>query len=324
MSPKTCLILAFCVSLTPGCAAVSSIMTVATRATTDIPNHLSERAVYKADLLEERRLDREAVHQARLEELADEREALQISREALLLKRQIQREALIERAKVEKEALEAEAELEVEAARPDYREKLQSELSLNFGQRVRVGQLQVDYKQLQERMKAWEEDHKLRKEDYENRRKAWEEQLKNQRRDRLDQVVNGKEALGSAGAADCARPPKEKLEDKLALEEPPQMTIMPTEIPLMLPVSLDVELDRPSIKQPKVRKFPLQDKCDTVPKENLEDDCDAVSPCPCPKCTPRGRCDDCLLGVPPADASALNIKGDSPIRAIAFEPFFSE
>lgn len=248
-----------------GCAAVDPVV----RAISDVPQHLGERLQLRSELTEQRRLDKVAVHNARLEDMADERDTLALSRALLLERRRIGRETQMAKAEVEKEGLMAEARADVESATPDYKEQLRSQVELNFGQRVRVGQLQVNVDELEKLIKQRKTQQAALKADYDRRDELWRKNL-------ADNGTNGEKA--GLSAVGCARPAKEKLQDKEALEAPPNLALLPTEIPLMLPVSLDVELDNPSIRQARVHRVP------TV-KEGLEECKEALEGCDCVSCT---------------------------------------
>ena len=236
-----CLILA---SFLNGCAALNSVALV--------PQRIGEKWAYRSKIGHEKHLDKAAVHEAKLAELEDERVILKVSRDVLVEKRRADREALM-----------ADARAEIEANRPEYREQLETDLGLKFKQRLNVGQLQVDLKKMEALLNGRKQEQKKLDEDYAIRVKAHRAALAKQR-----SGEGGKENL-VAGSEDCARPLKDKLIDKENLEAPPKLAILPTEIPLMLPVTLNVEMQNPSLRQSNVKrtKVPLTGAC----KEALED-----------------------------------------------------
>lgn len=229
-----------------GCAALNSVAR--------IPQRIGEKWSYRSRISQEKQLDKAAVHEAKLAELEDERVVLKISRDVLVEKRHAEREALL-----------ADARAEIEANRPEFREELETDLGMKFSQRLNVGQLQVDLKKMEALIDERKQEQKKLDEDYAQRLKLHREQLA-----KLRSGENGKENL-VAGSEDCSRPAKEKLIIKENLEAPPKLAILPTEIPLMLPVTLNVELQNPSLRQSNIKrtKVPLLE-C----KEALEDsDC---------------------------------------------------
>lgn len=249
-----------------GCAAVNTTLQSLAR----IPSYLNDKMTYKAALCEQRQLDRQAVHQAKLEDMQDEAESLRLSRELLLEKRRMMRETELKKQAATKEALAEEAKLDLEASTPDYKEQMRSNLGLNFNQRFRVGQLQVNYDELKKKMTEWEDQQKKLQEQYDKNYKSWKENL--------SAGDGGKQAL----AADCSRPAKEKLKENL--QGPPTLKIMPTEIPLMLPVTLDVEINNPTIGETHVSRIPtVKENLQECQKENLEGcGCTDFPPAPVP------------------------------------------
>ncbi|QDU11815.1 hypothetical protein [Gimesia aquarii] len=250
-----CLILA---SILNGCAAVNSIAL--------IPQRIGEKWTYRSKIAREKQLDKAAVHEAKLADLEDERVVLKISRDVLVEKRRAEREALM-----------ADARAEIEASRPEFREQLETDLGLKFNQRLNVGQLQVDLKKMEALLDDRKQEQKKLDEDYAKRLKL--------HRENLAKLRSGKQNLES-GSEDCARPLKDKLIDKENLEAPPKLAILPTEIPLMLPVTLNVELQNPSLRQSNIKRT-------TVPllecKEALEDECCKGCLDGCTQCLPTTK-----------------------------------
>lgn len=259
-----------------GCAAVGTTI----QAIADVPNYLVKKTEVQAEICEQKRLDHISVKEMELHEIQDEAEALRLSREILLAKRELERETERQILLAEKEALLAEARAEVAAATPNYKEQLHTDLGLSFDQRVRVGQLQVDVVELEKKMKAWKKQQEALQADYDSRYQSWKENL-------AAESYNT-EGLGAVNSVcGCERPAREKLMEKENLEAPPTLKVLPTEIPLMLPVSLDVAIQNPSLRQTTVRRIP-------TPKEGLQDcypGCTDVI-VPCPPCE-DDRCSPC-------------------------------
>lgn len=261
-----------------------------------IPQRIGEKWTYRSKIAHEKQLDKAAVHQAKLEDLEDERVTLGISRDVLVEKRRLARETLKAQEEAERDLLIAEAELAQEAVQPRYKEKLKTDLGLEFDQRMRLGQLQVNLPLLEEKMKSWKEEQASIQKNFNLQNKEWRDK-------RVRDLLDSGDTKGAAELlkADCTRPLTEKNLEERNLEEPPQMAILPTEIPLMLPVTLDLEIQRPTFRQTRVSRVPIPVKqCE---ERNLEDGCLEC----CDKCVPAGKEKKLSFAPPPAVyKSALN------------------
>lgn len=290
MSSSLTLRISFCLlalCFLNGCAALNGIARV--------PQRISQKWVYRSKIAQEKQLDKEAVHEAKLEDLEDERVALRLSRDLLVEKRRLARETLLAQEEAERDLMLAEAELEQEALQPKYKEKLKTDLGLEFDQRMRLGQLQVNLPLLEEKMKTWKEEQALIQKNYNMQNKKWRDQ-------RVRDLLDSGDTEGAAKLlkADCTRPLVEKNLEERNLEEPPQMAILPTEIPLMLPVTLDLEIQRPTFRKTRVSRVPVPvEQCE---ERNLEEGCVDC----CDKCAPQGKEKKMSYAPPAVYKSALN------------------
>lgn len=279
-----CLIL---VSFLNGCAALNSVAL--------IPSRIGEKWAFRSRIAQEKQLDKAAVHKAKLEDFEDERVTLSISRDLLVEKRRLARETLKAQEEAERDLLIAQANLEQEAVQPRYKEKLKTDLGLEFDQRMRLGQLQVNLPLLEEKMKSWKVEQAAAQKQFNLKNKEWRDK-------RVRDLLDSGDTKGAAELlqADCTRPLTEKNLEERNLEEPPQMAILPTEIPLMLPVTLDLEIQRPTFRQTRVSRVPIPVKqCE---ERNLEDGCVDS----CDKCAPTGKGKKISLAPPAIYRSALN------------------
>lgn len=210
-----------------GCAVVQSIAR--------IPTHVFQRAEKKVGLLEERCLDAEAVHQAKLAEADADRNYLKQSRNALVAEQHLKRQMEMNQTDDRLKLMEAENRMVYDATRPRYRDKLSSQLQLDVGQSFEVGQLQVNPEKLKEILASHERA-------YEQAVREWE--------------ADEAKRLKLQDPADCARPARQKLTDSRPTPKP----LLPTEIPLMLPVSLVMEVGNPAVGQPEVKREPMRSK----------------------------------------------------------------
>jgi hypothetical protein len=164
---------------------------------------------------------------------------------------------------------QAEQERREEALREQRRERVRTDIGLKLDHNVRLGQLQVDVTKLEKILEQ-------RKQQQEALNEALTEL--NQERIRRNKEIylrRATEALSRndvraaeqamdecARVCNCAAPPQEALEggpNEEAIEQP----LLPTEIPLMLPVTLALEQNAPVIQGARVVSQP-------PPEEALE------------------------------------------------------
>lgn len=296
---------------TIGCQGVGTIG----RVLVDAPVHIMQRMEHKAELLEQRRLDGEAVHLAKLAELEAERDYLEKTREALIAEQILQKKLQAKQQTARLQLQEAEGQMEIDARTPQFQSRLTSQLKLEYGQSLDVGQLQVNIDKLKELIQKRDEQHKAALHEWE---------AETQRAKLTDRpptvppvcpkcdVCYEKGCCPSCAApapvplrqnltdADCARPLRSKLMD----DQPTPKPILPTEIPLMLPVNLVMDIGPARISEPEVRHIPLR------PSEKRRSqlrECDP-KPIACPSCaapcSSSGECPRCKqnadLPTPPA------------------------
>ncbi len=294
-----------CIGLlhTTGCSTFQSMG----KSLAAIPKHIGERANHRAALMEQKRLDKEAVHEAELLAMKTEREQLRASRDALIAEYKRKNERELKRQQVRSQLKAAEDELVSEATEPRIKNQLNSQLQMNFGQSLKLGELQVNVDKLKELIEKRDLENKFAKEQFSAQQKRNRSQLTEQ-------------------AANCASPLADKLRARSQLNEaPPERPILPTEVPLMLPVNLVLEMGSPNFGNPTVKQIPVAPRapltdfpeCKTPDRSRLtEPPCD--QPC-CPTCPKYQRgsndCPRCdvpnrpLVQPPPAPpASASSIR----------------
>ena len=212
----------------------------------------------------------------------------QMQRQALLDEIAAEREEEIAELETRRQALKAEQELHRENLRNQTQESLQSKLSLNFDQSVRVGQLQVNTEQLKALIDQREKDHQALSKFYDEMEERRRELLLQQNRKKLEEALSRGDAKAAEQAlADCSQPRPEALRPAQALKQPLQRPILPTEIPLMLPVTLAVGMENASITETRVRRQPQKKPC----LREAEKGCQT---CPGPGCAPA-----CAPGLAP-------------------------
>lgn len=291
-----------------GCASVASIPSRIAQRVTDFVHSVDEdwktlheiEDARRAALKEELQADREAALACELAELNAEKAALRAEQD------------------YRTEALRADTERRREAVRDQFDESVRTKLGLNLEQRIKLGQLQVDTEQLRALMDSREKNYQFRKRLYEEalHDREIEDQAEliaqfRQRKLGTQAFTDSDSPPGSPSEScvqvvpnDCARPPKSPLR-----EQPPRaplrQPISPTEVPFLLPVSLEVGIGTSEIGPSAVRRLPLKAPC-------LK-----CQPCgECPSCTehgpctntiPCGQCSACLgkghPAPPPAPAS---------------------
>jgi len=252
----------------------------------------------------ERAADRARFRQERVEEAQAERER------NLAIK--------AEKRRMELESQHSQCDQNMEDARRQTADSLRSKVSLDLDQSLRLGQLQVDVTKLKEllaqREKENEEANKLHAE-IEKQFKARQKDaaLAEAKRiiDGLDRKTeNATAACGhpsccSAGCQNphCWRHHMKSCEGPSQLNAlaqrmpdlPAQRALQPTEIPLMIPVFLDIGFDNPRIEEARVRKVPTlnalgQEEARRQEAEARAAQCAMNCPQPCPQSFPQQYC----------------------------------
>lgn len=311
----------------------------------DAPVHIAQRMEHKAELLEQRRLDGEAVHLAKLAELEAERDYLEKTRHALIAEQIMQKKLQNREQAARLQLQEAQGQMEIDARTPQYKSKLNSQVCLQLGQSLDIGQLQVNIDKLKGLIAKRDQQHKAALKDWEdeNKRSKLTEKppavppvcpqcdvcyergccpscaapapmpFAGGRSWQNRQNLTDEAARQNLTDADCARP----LRDKLMDEQPTPKPILPTEIPLMLPVNLVMDIGPAQISGAEVRRIPLKKtekqrsqlrECKPDPRQNLTDSPPVARPCP--TCAvpynSAGECPRCRHGdyleTPPAPA----------------------
>ena len=313
-------ILAVSLTFLSGCKSASTLG----RIVVDTPVHIMQRMEQKAELLEQRRLDAEAVHLAKLAELQGERQYLEKTRRALIAEQVMRQKLQGEEQQSRLQLQEAEGQLELEARRPDFKTKLTSELQIKYGHSLTVGQLEVDIDKLKKLIEKRDAEHKAAMDEWARENNQEPEAGELAKAPAIspvgyEKLADGRDCVRPPLPQDCARPTRQKLMD----DQPTKKPVLPTEIPLMLPVNLVMEMDAANLAKPNVQQVPLRKSkrdreklLDCKPHLNLTDpgkvccpSCAAPCDTPgfCPNCDQHGTQPPQLLQLPPEPAQESNL-----------------
>lgn len=268
----------------------------------------------------EKHVARNEFRQSELEALKQE---LELERAAIRAQREADLAALKAEREHELACLQADAEKQNCQLRSQYDESVRTKLGMDLDQRVKIGQMQVNMDQLKQLVAERERDYNERMEIY----KALKDQEKKAQLDNYRAMNSGAptcscshpvcaapdpncEAPRAAGccqtcglptrpamAGDCAgtRPFRE------APTRPLQEPLMATELPLMLPVRLELGVTNSYVNSSQVRRLPTQTRPQKTP-------CGLCEPCqcgkPCIRCGPPS-CDVPGSNMPPAPTPAV-------------------
>lgn len=138
---------------------------------------------------------------------------------------------------------------------------LNTNVGIGLQQQLRVGEIQVDECKLEQILAARRHQRALEQQLYGQYLQAQDQFYAQQCQRQLQHYVN---SLGIAG--DCSRPydPCAALPPPLACELPPPppcTPLRPTEIPLVIPVTLQLGVENTCLEQPCVRQIPLPPAC---------------------------------------------------------------
>jgi hypothetical protein len=255
-----------------------------------------------------------------------------------------------ERAQLVALSEQACQERQREALRSQIRDSVQSKVVFDMNHAMQVGQLQVDYDKLQklvaEREKEFKDRQALVDRLNDEAKRQFESEFEDYSREQLRQQLNdpvcGREALNEGcdsceGACRCGKHKKhfgkhKRPCDKLAdfprepLRQAVRQPILPTEIPLMLPVTLELGMQQPTIEDTRVRREPLRD---FRPREPLREPCDSPGSPPCKdNCpNPSAKYRSSPRSTPPvpvADRQQLELRPAGPIGPPPRRPNYSD
>jgi hypothetical protein len=165
----------------------------------------------------------------------------------------------------EMEARIAHSHADCQNSRRQVEQVVHSELGLGLDQRVRIGQLQVDGEKLKQllaqRDKELQEANKLYEEIDKQYHDLKKRGLEEEARRYLDAVRDAQSGHDGKCCPEktCGIPP---FEARRPPELPAQRPLLPTEIPLMLPVTLEVQLENARVRESEVRSVPTYVPCD--------------------------------------------------------------
>lgn len=221
--------------------------------------------------------------------------------------RDIEQEARKMALESERAARMAELEKDRECLQRKTEESVRSKLAFNVDQKFDVGQLQVNQDELERlmdrRKKEHEELSKLTQELNDKARREYIQQLKDNLQSQgappaRAPLVEEEKCGCNQEVCVCARPRRElfraperscQYPEPLMAAKPPKFRepvkqpILPTEIPLYLPIRLGVSMENPTVQDSRIRRLPLETAQDN-PRENFRG--------PCNKC----KHDECTCG----------------------------
>jgi hypothetical protein len=198
-----------------------------------------------------------AYHECRAEKLAAKQEALEADVECCRSERLQQQEALTDR----------------------YEESLRSQLGLSLDQKLVLGQLQVDEEKLESLLKQRRKQQEALQKIYDEVEDERQEQMIEYVREAVTEALkdNNPEAAHQV-IASCCNPKPEcgcAAVEPITQYKPPEpieQPLLPTEIPFLIPVSVQVQMENPAIISTHVERIR---KREAIKK-----------PC-CPPCPPR-------------------------------------
>lgn len=281
-----------CLSLAVFSAGLSGCATVA-----NLPGRIVTHVTQCAQAINANFLAAEKVKDAERDLLLRE---LETERQALL------DEALAEHDEAESDRLYRRAALTGESLRRQdvnrsaFKESVRTKLGLSVDQDFELGQPAVDTEELQRLLGRQKRTQALQEQLHEDAMLDWE------RAQRQALIANHRRTAGLGDAAplpfgtsedyccmtspnDCASPPRRSSPLQEAPPPAPvRQAILPSQIPLMIPLRLGVQMQQPEIAESSVRRLPLKSPCrKTQPlKEGCTDRSCTLAPVPKPMPAP--------------------------------------
>jgi hypothetical protein len=251
---------------------------------------------------------RQAKQQFKQEELEAKKEEIEAERKAMLAER-----------KMELARRRAECDDRTCQVRSQYEESVRTQLGLDLDQRVKIGQLQVNSEELQQLLQERERDHADRMKVY---KQLKDQQLKSQF-DQWRQAQTGGQCCQCTGpACDAPNPtcdapcapgcchqcglPKQPVYSndcagnrpfREAPTRPLQEPLTAAQIPMMLPVTIEVGMTNSRIGESRVRRLPQ------LPLNE-----------PCQQCEGCRKGKGCVYCAPSCDAPGSQPKAGGPTR----------
>lgn len=188
--------------------------------------------------------------------------------------------------------------------------QLQSKVAFDVNQGIRVGALQVDMDRLKKLVEQREAEFKRRQQQIDdlNRRsqlqrdRAMQDYLQRQQARQFENPNCGREAArqdvcGCERQCQCGEcqecrspckkcgkkkrrcnPPRDPLIEQPPIRQPVREPILATEIPLMMPVTLEFGMDNPQIEEARIRRMPAYDLTQP-PREPAREPCSCEAGC---------------------------------------------
>lgn len=233
-------------------------------------------------------------------------------RQLLVDELETERQALLDEALAEQEELESDRQYRSAALRGEalrrqdfnksaFKESVRTKLGLAVDQDFELGQPAVDTAELERLLASQRKTRALQDQLHEEAMLDWEaDQRRRMINNHRPSAALGEASpvpFGSAGdyccmtsPNDCAQPPRRSspLQDQSPPPPPPtQPLLLPSQIPLMIPLRLGVQMQQPAIENSEVRRLPLKSPCKkTAPLKEGCTDC-TTQPSPAqPKPTP--------------------------------------
>jgi hypothetical protein len=251
-------------------------------------------------------------------------------------------ETLKEELEAERRAIQAERELELACDRADaekracqaksqYDESVRTKLGLDLDQRVQVGQLQVNMPEMQRLMAERQRDYAERMRTY-NQLKAQERQQATQawKEAQLGPCCTCAEPSCDAPGPDCDAPgvgvcccqkcglpvPPQDLNDcagtrpfREGPKKPVKQPMLATELPMMLPVQLEVGVTNSYVNQSQVRRVPYASARQALQAQQ--------QPCgECPGCCNGQKCQRCGPAATPSCDAPQTAGPKTPITPV--------
>ncbi len=158
---------------------------------------------------------------------------------------------------LEQASVQGNDELEVERVRRQIDESLQSRVSLDMGQRLRFGELQVDHEKLEKLIVSRKKQLVEEKRTYDEFIRLQEDYYRQEREKQLRVFVDSLESL-AASSSNGGQLEPQVLPPPPKFQPPPpapKLAIRAAEIPFVVPVTLEVSLGNSAMGRPRIRQI---------------------------------------------------------------------
>ncbi|NQV23535.1 MAG: hypothetical protein HQ518_04120 [Rhodopirellula sp.] len=242
-----------CLVLLVSCAGCTSTSQIPSRAIGHISDfvqnadqkllaRMAARDVEQEALKAELKADREAELACRLAEINAERDDIRRSQEYRAA------------------ALRADTDRRREAQKQDFDESVRTSLGLQLEQRVKLGQLQVNMEQLAAVLDSREKDFEYRKRIYEEAQREAEMYSRMSALRSMAAQKSGSGIAAQMAQANCASPPGMAAQ-RAPTPQPVRQPLLPTEIPFMVPISLEIGMVDAGLDNSEIRRLPIKQPC---------------------------------------------------------------